>query len=401
MTSASTFSDPIVPESEPNRDVLSLPIRPSPPIPPSAILHGHPLPQSQVTVLNSQIALEQVRVHSISNLRAELGGVLLGHAFRQDEQLFVEIKAALPAQNDDHGPVHFTFTADAWRQIHHDREAHYPELEIVGWFHTHPGLNVFYSSDDVVVHSAAFTQPWHVGLVVDPLRNESCYFGWENGVLTPFSGFYELTDQQESPIAPWNVVKTAVWHQDETENFYAAQETEGHPMPLYYSDNSLGNLIPDKVQFMLAAGVVGLLLSFFLLIGWAIPLSKQTSNIESVLLTTVNNTSPNVDSCLDPRVRILAPLTGSRVFSGTKLDLIGTVEHPEANKYLLQTRPFGSQDWQNINTRRTDTTLGSLGSWNTTDLATGVYELRLTAVDRNNIPISKSAPCVLLLELLP
>ncbi len=401
MTSASTFSDPTIPELEPNQDILSLPQRPFPEIPESAILHGEPLPASQVTVLNSQTALEQIREHSISNLRSELGGALLGHASRKGDQLFVEVKAAVPAQNNDHGPVHFTFNADAWVQIQRDRDTQYPDLDIVGWFHTHPGLNVFYSSDDVVVHSAAFTLPWHVGLVVDPIRNEACYFGWENGILTPFTGFYELTDVQEKPVIPWNVVKTAVWHQSETEAFYAMQEAHGDTAPLYYSDSYLGNLIPNKMQFMLAAGVVGLILGFFLLVGWAIPLSRQVSNLESVVLTSLNATSPNVESCLDPRVRILTPLTGSRAYVGTNVDLLGTVDHPDAYKYMVTARALGAESWQEINTRRTDTTLGSLGSWNTVDWQPGVYQLRLAAVDRNSIPVSTSASCIINFELLP
>lgn len=401
MTSASTYSEPTIPVLEANQDILSLPKRPFPEIPKSAILHGHPLPVTQVTVLNSQSALEQIRTHSISNLRSELGGALLGHAYRKDEQLFVEVKAAVPAQNSDHGPVHFTFNADAWVQIQRDRDQHYPDLDIVGWFHTHPGLNVFYSSDDVVVHSAAFTLPWHVGLVVDPIRNEACYFGWEKGVLTPFTGFYELTDVQEKSVIPWKVVKTAVWHQSETEIFYGLHEARGDNPSLYYSDRYLGNLIPNKMQFMLAAGVVGLILGFFLLVGWAIPLSRQLSNIESVVLTSLNETSPNVESCIDPRVRILTPLTNSRAFVGSKIDLLGTVEHPNATRYTVTARAFGAEDWQDINSRRTDITLGSLGAWNTTGWTPGVYQLRLTAVDRNNIPLSDSASCIINFELLP
>lgn len=398
MTSASTFSEKSLPEIEPNHDVISLPERPSPEIPETAILHGEPLPQSQVTVLNSQTALEQIRTHSISNLRAELGGILLGHAFRKGEQLFVEVKAAIPAQNDDHGPVHFTFTADAWRQIHHERETNYPHLDIVGWFHTHPGLNVFYSSDDVVVHSAAFTQPWHVGLVVDPIRNESCYFGWENGVLTPFTGFYELTDLQEKQIVPWRVVKTAVWHQTDTENFYADQEAQGYPMPLYYSEH--GNLIPSKMQFMLAAGVVGLLLGFFLLVGWAIPYSNQVKMMESVLLITANETNPNVATCPDHRVRFLTPVMNYGYRAGSKIDMFGTVNHPDAGKYMVRARPVDGE-WQDINLRRTDTTLGSLGTWNTVNDVPGNYELQLTAVDGNNIPLQGVSSCTIALTLLP
>jgi proteasome lid subunit RPN8/RPN11 len=180
-----------------------------------------------VIVLHTAASIKQIIDHAASNLRAEVGGVLLGKAYQENEHLVVEVQAALPARNDDHGPVHFTFTADAWSQIHRERQADYAGLDIVGWFHTHPGLGVFYSSDDVVVHSAAFTMPWHVGLVVDPLRSEAAYFGWVDGELTPLDGFYEI---QRAPnakkVAPWRVVRTAVWHERQTEEFYASYEQE-------------------------------------------------------------------------------------------------------------------------------------------------------------------------------
>jgi proteasome lid subunit RPN8/RPN11 len=206
MNSASTFSNGrSTPDAEPmigQPEIDSLPERPLTDLTATAHLHGQQPPANQVVVSHRQQALSQIRAHSISNLRSELGGVLLGHAYRNGERLLVEVMAALPARNDDHGPVHFTFTADAWSQIHHDRAEKYPNLEIVGWFHTHPGLGVFYSSDDVVVHTAAFTLPWHVGLVVDPLGNHASYFGWQDGVLAPIVGYYEQLDSQPTPVAP-------------------------------------------------------------------------------------------------------------------------------------------------------------------------------------------------------
>ncbi len=179
--------------------------------PEEAALHGKPIPADEVTVLVTQAALVQIAEHSNSNLHCELGGVLLGHAFKHEGRLYVDVQAAIPAVTNDSGPVHFTFTADAWAQIHVDRAAAYPQLDIVGWFHTHPDLGVFYSSDDAVVHTAAFTMPWHVGMVVDPVRNETCFFGWRQQTLVAYPGFYEKLDQQSQPILPWRVVRTAVW----------------------------------------------------------------------------------------------------------------------------------------------------------------------------------------------
>lgn len=231
MTSASTFSDQTESsETGKPRDQVTLP--------PStdnqldhmgestiddaltAKLHGEQPPSDQVQVVISQVALRQVEGHSTADLNRELGGVLMGQVIQEEETLLVKVEAALPVKTEDHGPIHFTFTADAWAQLHQDRAAHFPELDIVGWFHTHPNLGVFYSADDVVVHSAAFVMPWQIGLVFDPVLGEGCLVGWhdnsaEDGKLnlSSINGFYELLDVQETSVVNWRFVESAVWQQ--------------------------------------------------------------------------------------------------------------------------------------------------------------------------------------------
>ncbi len=190
--------------------IAGLPFRQLPAPTADWLRHGNTPGESQPVVLMHQTALLQVNAHSRSRLDCELGGALLGHAYRYKTGVVVEVKAALPAVSSDHGPVHFTFSADSWARLHRDRTAHYAQLDIVGWFHTHPDLGVFYSSDDVVVHSAAFTQPWHVGLVVDPVREEAAFFGWVDGALRAFNGFYELRERQPESVMPWRAVRTAI-----------------------------------------------------------------------------------------------------------------------------------------------------------------------------------------------
>ncbi|HIP70597.1 MAG TPA: hypothetical protein EYH05_04295 [Anaerolineae bacterium] len=400
MNSASTSSEPADREngriSSENAD--HLPARPSS-LPASAILHGDPLPPGQVIVLNNQTSLEQIRAHSVSNLQSELGGVLLGRAYRQDEGLIVEVQAALPAVTADSGPVHFTFTADAWSQIHKDKEAQYPDLDIVGWFHTHPGLQVFYSSDDVVVHTAAFRMPWHVGLVVDPLNSEACYFGWVDGELAPLAGFYELTDQQAQSVIPWRVVRTEVWQESETEAFYAAQAADGHVHPAFREQADWRDYLPTQMQTALAAGVIGLLLSLILLFGWVIPLTRQANQMESLLLTLAQETDLNAAACPDPRLRILTPVSGYRFPAGSEVVFVGTAAAPGANRYQLATRFLGQMEWQLTDTLRQDTKLGQLGKWDTRELPPGQYEVQLTAVDRNGIRLKTAVPCQITLEL--
>ena len=379
-------------------EIESLPERPFAKMTANAHLHGSQPAANQVIISHRQEALNQIRAHSISNLRSELGGVLLGHAYRDGDQLLVEVIAALPARNDDHGPVHFTFTADAWSQIHHDRAAQYPDLEIVGWFHTHPGLGVFYSSDDVVVHTAAFTLPWHVGLVVDPLGNEASYFGWQAGELTPIAGYFELLDQQEKPIAPWRVAKTEVWHTRETEEFYASHEAAdaaGLARPAF------GQERPFTLSNSTLLGILGFVIGFFLLFGWVVALNGQINDLESVIVSLADETSVNAVSCTNPQLRIMAPVASSQIASGGEIAIFGTAVHPEAARYQIEYRLAGGDEWKLAGVQRRQTELGLLTNWDTAELIAGLYDLRLTAVNRQNIPLPSVASCQLAVELLP
>ncbi|MBK8900377.1 MAG: Mov34/MPN/PAD-1 family protein [Anaerolineaceae bacterium] len=399
MSSASTFSNGrSTTDSEPmigQPEIDSLPERPLTDLTGKAHLHGHQPAANQVVVSHRQQALSQIRAHSISNLRSELGGVLLGHAYRDGDRLMVEVIAALPARNDDHGPIHFTFTADAWSQIHHDRTEKYPNLEIIGWFHTHPGLGVFYSSDDVVVHTAAFTLPWHVGLVVDPLGNHASYFGWQDGVLAPIAGYYEQLDSQPTPVAPWRVTKTEVWHTRETEEFYASYEgrsEDAGPGMVSYGLN-----LPNTVTL----GILGFVMGFFLLFGWVVVLNRQINHLESIVTSLASETSLNAVSCADAQLRIVAPVAQSQLTAGDDVAIFGTAVQPEAARYQIEYRPAGGELWELAGVQRRQTDLGLLTNWDTSELPWGWYELRLTAVDRQNIPLPGMASCQIALELIP
>lgn len=411
MTSTSTFSEqnprssPAAPPLPPNptpEEVLHLPKRPSSLAEAPCILHGQQPAPGQVVVVNSQHALVQIADHSESNLRSELGGVLLGHVYREAGTLFVLVRAALPAVSSDRGPVHFTFNADAWSQIHRDRTAAYPQLDIVGWFHTHPGLGVFYSSDDVVVHSAAFTLPWHLGLVVDPVRGEAAYFGWQNGALAPISGFYELTDAQEEPAVNWKAVPTSVYQISESDIAGGVyNETEvGRVAPGAGAQYLL--LSPSSRYLGLIIGSAALALALLLLLAWIVPLNRRANQMESVILALANmEANPNALACSDPRLRLLSPVSGNVVRLGRQVEIIGTAVYPEAFRYQVLARPVTADDWVLVGSQRRSTSLAALATWKTADLAPGSYEIGLTAVDRNTVRLPNSPDCIVQVQLIP
>lgn len=408
MTSASTSSKTAVSEPTPSDSesitthpgIQQLPQKQPPVLDEQAVLHGRQ--PGQVIVITSQAALAQIDAHSRSNTRTELGGALLGRAYRYEGQVYVSVEAALPAVSADHGPIHFTFNADTWTQLRLDREKNYPNLEIVGWFHTHPNLGVFYSGDDVVVHSAAFTLPWHVGLVVDPVRNEACFFGWENSELIAFTGFYELLDAQETPYVKWRVVRTSVW-KDATEAELAQKKraTQATDQTTVYAPATPKPSFNPGIG--LIVGSLGLLLALFMLVGWVLPLSQQVNRLQHVVLVMADGAlaDTNAATCPDPRLRVLTPINGSRFRQGNEIELVGTASYPDAARYQIEGRLADADNWALLKTIRRSTQLGSLATWDTKGALPRVYELRLTAVDRNNIRLPNSATCQISLELVP
>lgn len=406
MTTASTSSEtkpPAVAEPEYTAPstadlVAQLPHKAPPVAPDGCLRHGDQPSADEPVVLIHQTALLQANAHSLSNVHLELGGALLGHAYRYEGVVFVEIKAALPATSADHGPVHFTFAADSWSQLQRDRATHYPNLDIVGWFHTHPDLGVFYSSDDVVVHSAAFTLPWHVGLVIDPLREEASFFGWAGGKLQPLSGFYELPERQPESIVSWRAVKSAVW-----DTPYAPPEASVPGSRVYLPGGEAASQAVSAGQTGLILGALGLGLSLLLLLAGILPLRQQVSTLETAVLAMADSAlaTTNAATCPDPRLRLLTPITGQSFTMGSIVPLIGTAAYPDAARYQVELRPPNSPTWVLLERFNRDARLGELAGWDTTGYAQGDYELRLSAVDLNNIRLAGSPPCSIVVQLVP
>ena len=123
----------------------------------------------------------------------EAGGVLLGKL--ADDH--VEICACIPAPDTTSSEVSIVFTHQVWTRIDAIHRARYPELLPCGWFHSHPGLGVFLSSSDYHLHYDHYRCYYQLALVLDPLRGQLAFFGWDGGCLTSIA----VTICGE--LAPW------------------------------------------------------------------------------------------------------------------------------------------------------------------------------------------------------
>ncbi|MBI3893638.1 MAG: metal-dependent protease of the PAD1/JAB1 superfamily, partial [Candidatus Wallbacteria bacterium] len=113
---------------------------------------------------------------------------LVGGFYTWKDRSYVEIESYLSARLGEGRSASFTFTHDAWHDIH-QRLGDTDTKVLVGWHHTHPTFGCFLSSHDRFIQDHFFNLPWQVALVVDPCRNTLSFFQWR-GADVKDCGFY-------------------------------------------------------------------------------------------------------------------------------------------------------------------------------------------------------------------
>lgn len=148
-------------------------------------------PQNEKTpVFIVEKVMRAMEEHAAGRIECEVGGVLLGGFFQSDKGPFIEITDLIEATTAEGTDVSLTFTHETWAQIHAELAQRPAGTRIVGWYHSHPGLGVFLSSQDEFIHTSFFADPWHVAIVVDPIYHNWGCFRWENDALDQADGFY-------------------------------------------------------------------------------------------------------------------------------------------------------------------------------------------------------------------
>ncbi|MGD0766896.1 MAG: Mov34/MPN/PAD-1 family protein [Tepidisphaeraceae bacterium] len=127
-------------------------------------------------VVVRQSALNHVHLHGDSSPRAEVCGVLVGDVYHDDTGDFLLVEHVIEGQAAAGSAGQVTFTADTWQHIQVLMDKQYPDLRIVGWYHTHPGHGVFLSDMDIFLHESFFGLPWQAALVYDPRSGEEGVF---------------------------------------------------------------------------------------------------------------------------------------------------------------------------------------------------------------------------------
>jgi proteasome lid subunit RPN8/RPN11 len=134
---------------------------------------------------------DAIERHALRDTSVELGGILLGFECLDEQtgEPFVWITRAIEAKHYENTQASFTYTHDSWAEITRERDEKHPDLDIVGWYHTHPDFGIFLSGHDLFIHHNFFAQPLQVAYVVDPIRQTRGFFRWSDGRMEPVGGF--------------------------------------------------------------------------------------------------------------------------------------------------------------------------------------------------------------------
>ncbi|MHB0935558.1 MAG: M67 family metallopeptidase [Armatimonadota bacterium] len=141
---------------------------------------GYPSAEFLRVYLHIEV-MRAVEAHAASYPEREVGGVLLGKFAVYQDRPYVRVEEVVLGLKAAGSATQLTFTHETWRQINEAKDKEHPELQIVGWYHSHPDLGIFLSRDDLYIHKNFFANERQVALVVDPINHDRGLFVWHHG----------------------------------------------------------------------------------------------------------------------------------------------------------------------------------------------------------------------------
>ncbi|MBK8060494.1 MAG: Mov34/MPN/PAD-1 family protein [Gemmatimonadetes bacterium] len=161
--------------------------------------------EGALPVVIDGFVLDELRDVAQAAGQHETGGLLVGHIRRDpdDDGLFLEVSAQLPAAGTKATSTRLTFTSESWEGLRHAITGRGRGEVALGWYHTHPShawcrdcaperrascrlRQPFLSADDRLLHRTVFPRAWSVALLVNQRErdvSEFALFGWTNGLI--------------------------------------------------------------------------------------------------------------------------------------------------------------------------------------------------------------------------
>lgn len=186
-------------------------------------------------VVMSQRVYRQVVDHLSRDTSREHGGLLLGYELQgHGSETTVYIIHSLPARHTDGSPTRLDIKADSWAEwdrITDELGRQGVILQRVGWYHSHPNIDIFLSKWDLDV-CEEFRRPTQVAMVVDPIGKRGGFFvrGKKGFRGNAPQSFWELHNVSPSSIVEWTNVSQRVAPENPPEK-NATEEPEIKQVP--------------------------------------------------------------------------------------------------------------------------------------------------------------------------
>lgn len=174
--------------------------------------------KEDIPVFFSERVVSEARVLGEKSGESESGGILLGHLCRDNDNLFIVIRAFIEAQYTEAKSMSLTFTADTWKAVQITLDLRDQDERIMGWSHSHPVFawckrcdearrsicplqKPFFSDSDINVQRTVFSSAFMIAMLFSFLsqRTSVDLFGWRDGQVVP-RGYYVVSDNVMTAI---------------------------------------------------------------------------------------------------------------------------------------------------------------------------------------------------------
>ena len=154
--------------------------------------------EAAIPLLVTQEVLEAITRHVSTSLEYEIGGFLLGNYYRcpNSSRDYVLIDNFAAARFTNETEVSLSFTVETWAHFRDQLQTKFRGKLLIGWYHSHPRMDIFLSAMDREIHEERFDEPWMSALVIEPETKRGGFFGWAGGQLNTFEpvDFYEYLE---------------------------------------------------------------------------------------------------------------------------------------------------------------------------------------------------------------
>jgi len=112
----------------------------------------------------------------VSGQPQESGGLLLGipaAVERVAASYLICVSDAIPSERYKNSKVSLKMHSSIWSLA---RQRQQEGLQVMGWFHSHPGIGAYFSGTDLATQRQFFSHEYSLGYVIDPVYNDDAFF---------------------------------------------------------------------------------------------------------------------------------------------------------------------------------------------------------------------------------